>query len=284
MPKIACLQTNSGPDWKKNLEQAEGLIRAAHAQGAALVAMPEVVDFRDDGSESYRQHLASGDADAAVERFAVLARELKLWILAGSLTARAGDKLANRSTLFNDAGKVVAQYDKIHLFDTGVIGEKASTESNTYIPGDRAVVVDTPVGRLGLSICYDVRFPHLYRDLAKAGAEILSVPASFLEITGAAHWHVLLRARAIESAAYVIAPGQCGEYRPGMGSYGHSLIVDPWGEIVADAGEDVGYIIADVDLEHLRRVRQKILSLGHDRPFQSAQIPAAALAQLGMGK
>jgi predicted amidohydrolase len=138
------------------------------------------------------------------------------------------------------------------------------------VPGDRAVVVDTPVGKLGLSICYDVRFPHLYRDLAKAGAEILAVPSSFLPITGAAHWHVLLRARAIETGCYVIAPGQTGSYRPGHGSYGHSLIVDPWGEVIADAGEEVGYIAADIDLDHLKSVRSRILSLSHDRPFRSA--------------
>jgi predicted amidohydrolase len=271
MAKVACLQTNSGPDVAKNLASAEQMIRAAREEGVQLVAMPEVVDFRDEGPEPYQRYAQPNDAHKAADFFAGLARELKIWILAGSMTARdAGGKLANRSFLFDDSGKRVATYDKIHLFDTGVVGDKASTESNIYVPGDRAVVVDTPIGRLGLSICYDVRFPHLYRDLAKAGAQILAVPSSFLPITGAAHWHVLLRARAIETGCYVIAPGQTGTYRPGQGSYGHSLIIDPWGEILADAGEAVGYITAEIDLDHLQSVRNRILSLSHDRPFRSA--------------
>jgi deaminated glutathione amidase len=274
MAKIAVLQTSSGSDVAQNLAQAEGMIRAAHQEGAQLVAMPEVVDFRDEGAESYQRYAQPQEAHRAADFFAALARELKLWILAGSLTVRdPSGKLANRSFLFDADGKVAANYDKIHLFDTGVVGDKASTESNIYVPGDRAVVVDTPVGRLGLSICYDLRFPHLFRDLAKAGAQILAVPSSFLPITGAAHWHVLLRARAIETGCYVIAPGQCGSYRAEHGSYGHSLIVDPWGELLADAGEEAGYVVADIDLGHLASVRDRIRSLSHDRPYT---LPAKA--------
>lgn len=271
MAKVACIQTNSGPDVDANLAQAEALIRKAHADGCKLMAMPEVVDFRDEGAAPYQRYAPLQDAHAAAAFFSKLAAELKIWLLAGSMTTRdVGGKLANRSYLFDETGRNVANYDKIHLFDTGVVGDKASTESNIYVPGDRAVVVPTPVGKLGLSICYDVRFPHLFRDLAKAGAEVLAVPSSFLPITGAAHWHVLLRARAIETGCYVIAPGQTGSYRPGQGSFGHSLIVDPWGDVLADAGEEVGYVTAEIDLAHLANVRSKILSLSHDRPFRSA--------------
>lgn len=272
MSKIACVQTSSGPDPGANWTQAEALIRQAHAAGAALVALPEVVDFMDEGAESFQRYARPLSEHAAARRFATLAAELQLWILAGSLTVRAENgKLANRTLLFDAAGVIAAQYDKIHLFDTGVVGERASQESNTFAPGDAAVVADTPLGRIGLSICYDVRFPHLFRDLAKAGAEILAVPANFLQITGAAHWHVLLRARAIETGAYVIAPAQCGEYRPGHRSYGHSLIVDPWGEILADAGGDaIGIVTAEVDRARVGEVRERIRSLSHDRAFRSA--------------
>lgn len=270
--KIACVQTSSGPDAEANWRQVEALVRQAHAQGALLVALPEVVDFLGDGTEAFRRYAQRLDEHVAARRLADLARRLKIWILAGSLTVREDEtRLANRSILFDASGRIVAQYDKIHLFDTGVVGTRASTESNTFVPGDRAVVVDTPVGRIGLSICYDLRFPHLFRDLAKAGAEILAIPANFTRITGEAHWHVLLRARAIESGAYVIAPAQCGETNPGHPSYGHSLIVDPWGEILADAGSDrVGVIAAEIDSQRIRNVRERIRSLSHDRPFRSA--------------
>lgn len=272
MSKIACLQTSSSSDPAATLTQVEALIRRARAEGATLVALPEVVDFRDEGTEAFQRYARPLRDHVAARRFAALAAELELWILAGSLTVRtANGKLANRTLVFNASGAVVAQYDKIHLFDTGIVGGKASTESQTFSAGDRAVVVDTAVGRLGLSICYDVRFPHLFRDLAKAGAEILAVPSNFLAITGAAHWHVLLRARAIETGAYVIAPAQCGESRPGHRSYGHSLIVDPWGEILADAGGDeIGVITAEIDRTRVVEVRERIRSLSHDRPFRSA--------------
>ncbi len=274
MSKVACIQTSSGPDFETNWRQCEPLIRAAHAQGAVLVALPEVVDFLDAGSARFRAYARPLSEHAAANRFSRLAAELKVWILAGSVTVRVNEsRLANRTLLFDVTGRLVAHYDKIHLFDTGVVGKKASTESNTFAAGEQAVVVDTPLGRLGLSICYDIRFPHLYRDLAQAGAQILAVPANFLQITGAAHWHVLLRARAIETGAYVIAPAQCGECRPGNRSFGHSLIVDPWGEILADAGPDrVGFIAADINPQRIAEVRERIRSVTNDRRYQPATL------------
>jgi predicted amidohydrolase len=271
---VACVQTSSGPDPEANWKQAEQLTREAQARGAALVALPEVVDFLDEGTATFQRYARPLSEHAAAIRFGNLAAELRLWILVGSVTVRVdATRLANRTLLFNDSGEMVAHYDKIHLFDTGVVGKKASKESDTFAPGGRAVVVETPVGRLGLSICYDVRFPHLYRDLAKAGAEILAVPSNFLQITGAAHWHVLLRARAIETGAYVIAPAQCGECRPGNRSFGHSLIVDPWGDVLADAGPDrVGVIHATIDPGRIAQVREQIRSLSHDRPYRLAQV------------
>jgi len=272
MSRVACIQIRAGADVAANLARTEALIREAHAQGAQLITLPEVVDFRDEGVEPYRRYARPLAEHTAAQRFASLATELQVFLLAGSLTIRAENgMLANRSLLFDPRGTVIAQYDKIHLFDTGVIGTDASKESDIFVPGSRAVLAPTAAGRLGLSICYDLRFPHLYRDLAKAGAQLLAVPSNFLETTGRAHWHVLLRARAIENGCYVLAPAQCGESRPGKRSFGHSLIVDPWGEVLADAGPDEERIItADVDEGRIAEVRERIRSLQHDRPFVSA--------------
>jgi deaminated glutathione amidase len=272
MTRVACVQIRSGADVAANLDRVENLIRQAHAQGAELIALPEVVDFRDEGVEPFRRYARPLAEHAAAKRFSRLAAELRVSLLAGSITVRAeNDMLANRSLLFDTQGKCVAQYDKIHLFDTGVIANNVSKESDIFVPGNRAVLAQTPAGRIGLSICYDLRFPHLYRDLAKAGAELLAVPSNFLETTGRAHWHVLLRARAIENGCYVLAPAQWGESRPGKRSFGHSLIVDPWGEVLADAGADDERIItADIDMGRIAEVRGRIRSLAHDRPFLSA--------------
>jgi predicted amidohydrolase len=272
MSKVACVQIRAGADVAVNLARTEALIREAHARGAGLIALPEVVDFRDEGVEPYRRYARPLAEHAAAKHFASLAAQLRIFLLAGSLTIRAENgQLANRSLLFDASGTCIAQYDKIHLFDTGVIGSNASKESDIFVPGERAVLAQTCAGRLGLSICYDLRFPHLYRDLAKAGAQLLAVPSNFLETTGRAHWHVLLRARAIENGCYVLAPAQCGESRPGKRSFGHSLIVDPWGQVLADAGADDECIItADVDEGRIAEVRERIRSLQHDRPFVSA--------------
>jgi predicted amidohydrolase len=198
-----------------------------------------------------------------------LARELKVWILIGSVQLPSSPgKSWNRSLLIDDTGKTVAHYDKIHLFDVTLKNGETYSESARITGGGEAVIAHTPWGKLGMTICYDVRFPHLYRTLAQAGAEFLSIPSAFTHTTGTAHWHALLRARAIENGAYVFAPAQCGEHPGNRKTYGHSLIVNPWGEIIAEAGEDkTGIITATIDTDAVRKARLMIPSLTHDRAF-----------------
>ena len=209
--------------------------------------------------------------------FAALAAELQIWLLIGSMTmglgseADAGEKVANRSYLFGPDGSIAARYDKIHMFDVDVPDGQTYRESRAYRPGGRALLVELPWGRLGPTVCYDLRFPALYRDLAQAGADFLSVPSAFTRMTGRAHWHVLLRARAIETGCFVLAPAQCGETSQGRQTYGHSLIVAPWGEVLADAGEDVGVVTAEVDLARVKEARTAVPALGHDRRFSLPQ-------------
>ena len=216
-----------------------------------------------------------------------LARELGAWLLLGSLVIDpagepgAGDetRLANRSFLLDAQGGIVAQYDKIHMFDIDLPGGESYRESNAYRPGDHTVVAETPWGRLGMSVCYDVRFPHLYRALAQAGADFLAVPSVFTVPTGRAHWHVLLRARAIENGCFVFAPAQWGEHTAGRKSYGHSLIVDPWGEVLAEGGEGVGIITAtEIDPARIAKVRGGLPSLQHDRRFTPPELARRPLA------
>jgi predicted amidohydrolase len=211
------------------------------------------------------------DRHPALPGFAALARELGLWILIGSLAIRgSGDKISNRSYLIAADGTVRARYDKIHLFDVSLRSGEAYRESATVEAGARAVVADLPWGRLGMTVCYDVRFAYLYRQLAHAGASMLAVPAAFTYQTGAAHWEVLIRARAIETGAFVLAPAQCGTRAWGRKTYGHTLIVDPWGTVLADGGSEPGYVTADLDLDAVDRARAMIPALAHDR---SVQVP-----------
>jgi deaminated glutathione amidase len=206
----------------------------------------------------------------AVARFGALARELKLWIVSGSLSITIPDKtdkMANRCLVFNSFGAIVGRYDKIHLYDATPKPGEIYRESGEIIPGDKAVCVETPWGKLGLTICYDVRFPHLYRALAKEGAVIITVPAAFTETTGKAHWHTLLRARAIETGCFVFASAQTGIHDGGRKTYGHSLIISPWGEIIADGDEAVGVVTATIELDKVAQARKAIPSLKHDREF-----------------
>lgn len=265
----ACIQANSGPSIDNNLKRIEPLIRDAHKKGAQLIALPENIAclmaeraglFACSKSEAEHQ---------AVKFFAHMARETGAWILGGSLAIDIGqDRLANRSYLFGPEGKVAAYYDKIHMFDADLSATESYRESEKYKNGNRAVVAETSFGKIGLSICYDVRFPHLYRALAKAGASIITVPAAFARTTGILHWHVLLRARAIETGAFIVAPAQCGLHDGGRTTYGHSLIVNPLGEIMAEAGEEPGIILAELDLTKVTETRRMLPSLQHDCEFE----------------
>jgi predicted amidohydrolase len=214
---------------------------------------------------------AKGEAEhPGLAQLRDLAGELGCWLLIGSLVIRLSDeRLANRSFLIDPAGQVAARYDKIHMFDVEVPDGQSYRESKAYQPGGTAVLADLPWGRLGLTVCYDLRFPQLYRALAQAGAEVLTVPSAFTRLTGRAHWHVLLRARAIETGAFVLAPAQCGETSQGRQTYGHSLIVAPWGEVLAEAGEDPGVILAEIDPARVAEARRMIPALGHDRAFDA---------------
>ncbi len=266
--KLACVQNCAVADVSRNIEIAGRLTRDAIEQGARLTCLPEYfsgVELRD----GLLHPAAFEEAHHPVlQAFADLARERRAWLLLGSLGVRAPDgRIFNRTYLLDPTGAVTARYDKIHMFDVELDAGKPLRESATIAPGDRAVTAATPFGTIGFSICYDLRFAYLYRRLAQAGAEVLAVPAAFTKVTGAAHWHVLNRARAIENGCYVAAPCQYGTLPGGAACFGHSLIIDPWGEVLADGGEGEGVILADIDLERVRSARGRIPALTHDRNF-----------------
>jgi deaminated glutathione amidase len=265
----ACVQLRSTDDVLDNMRTAAELIREAKAKGAAFIATPENTCLMapTDGVK-LEKTFAEAD-DPAIPFFRRLAEELDVWLLIGSLAIKVTPtKTANRSYLFSPHGKQVATYDKIHLFDVDLPSAETYRESKTVAPGDKVVTADLPWGRLGLTICYDLRFPHLYRALAKAGAHFITIPAAFTKTTGQAHWHVLMRARAIETGAFVISPAQGGRHANGRETYGHSLIIAPWGEILGEGGVDPGVILAEIDPAQVESVRARIPSLQHDRPYQ----------------
>ena len=264
----ACVQLTSGREPEDNAAAASRLIREARAAGADLIMTPETTNMIEP-----RRRLALEKAQAESEHIALaalrgLTAELGCWLLIGSLVTRVSDeRLANRSLLIDPQGAIAARYDKIHMFDVEVPDGQTYRESKAYNPGKQAVTADLPWGRLGLSVCYDLRFPHLDRSLAKAGADFLSVPSAFTRLTGQAHWHVLLRARAIETGCYVFAPAQCGSHAEGRETFGHSLIVSPWGEVLADGGEEPGIVSARIEPDAVAKARAMIPALTHDRPF-----------------
>lgn len=286
----ACIQFTAGPDPEPNLRQVAELVRRARAAGADLIMTPEVSNLIESGRR--RRDKARREADDPfLAGMRELARETGAWLLLGSLVidpageaaadpgADPGEsRLANRSFLIDAAGAIVARYDKIHMFDIDLPGGESYRESNAYRPGGHTVVAGTPWGRLGMSVCYDVRFPHLYRALAKSGADFLSVPSVFTVPTGRAHWHVLLRARAIENGCYIFAPAQWGEHAGGRRSYGHSLIVDPWGEVLAEGGEETGLVTARIDPARVAEARGMVPSLTHDRAFTPPELIPLPLA------
>jgi deaminated glutathione amidase len=257
------------------LAHAAPLIRAAAAGGAEFIATPEATNILERDREKLFKALAAPADDPCVQGLIALAAELKVWLLIGSaLVRREGGGAANRSMLIDAEGRVTASYDKIHMFDVDLPTGERARESEAYTPGDRAVVAPTPWGRVGLTICYDIRFPYLYRALAKAGAEILAAPAAFTRPTGEAHWEVLLRARAIETGAFVLAPAQGGRHEDGRGTWGRSMVVGPWGEVLAQAQDDEpGLVFASLDLAGAAKARAAIPSLANERAFSG---PVAA--------
>lgn len=264
----ACVQTNSTNEIAPNVETVSALIREAAGQGADLVLLPEVVSLMETRSKIIFARAQMEADDPALKAFQVLADALGIWLHTGSLPIKLSDtKIANRSYVIDPSGTVTATYDKIHMFDVDLPGGESYRESKNYQPGDRAVVADLPWGTLGLSVCYDLRFPALYRTLAQAGASFLCVPAAFTKVTGEAHWHVLLRARAIETGCFVLAAAQTGTHDNGRQTYGHSLIVDPWGAVLADGGQEVGIIMAEIDPARVIEARGRVPSLNHDRSF-----------------
>jgi predicted amidohydrolase len=267
--KAACVQTSSAAEIAPNLESASALIRTAAGAGAQLIMTPENTTLIEPNRARAFAKTPPEEAHPGVPHFSALAKELGVWLLIGSMPVRADDKrIANRSFLFDSSGSIVARYDKIHMFDVDLANGETYRESNGVRPGEQAVVAATPWGGLGLTICYDLRFAYLHRALAHAGAVMLTVPAAFTVPTGQVHWHVLLRARAIETGCFLFAPAQTGEHAEGRRTYGHSLIVSPWGEVLADAGEEPGFIVADIDLEQVHKARLMVPALRHDREFE----------------
>jgi predicted amidohydrolase len=264
--KVACIQTNSERDVAPNIEAVSGLVRQAHDQGADFILLPESVKMMEPKGRNVREKIAYEEDDVFLASFQKLAKDLGVWILLGSLLVRISDEqAANRSILINSNGDVVTRYDKIHMFDVDVGDGQSYRESKLYRPGESVIVTDTPWGSLGLTICYDVRFPYLYRALAHQGALFMTVPAAFTRVTGEAHWHVLLRARAIENGCFIFAPAQTGDHAEGRQTFGHSLIIDPWGTVLVDGGTDVGFVMAEIDPAQVAKARGKVPSLTHDR-------------------
>lgn len=267
------VQMTSGRDLASNLDAAEASIREAKAAGADFVLTPENTPVLEPDHERLLAAAPWEDGHPALSRFGALARTLGIWLLLGSTAVKiAQDRLANRSYLFRPDGTVAARYDKIHMFDVNVPDGQSYRESRTFRPGAHAVAADLPWGRLGLSICYDIRFPALYRSLAQAGAKVLTVPAAFTQFTGQAHWHTLLRARAIETGCFVLASAQCGEHAEGRRTYGHSLAVAPWGEVLADGGEAPGATVVAIGMDKVEQARGWVPSLTHDRPFGAPEV------------
>jgi deaminated glutathione amidase len=282
----ACVQFTAGRDPEANLRVVSDLIRRGRDAGADFIMTPEASNFIESGQRRREKARREAD-DPFLAGMRSLARETGTWLLVGSLvidpagepgTTASETRLANRSFVVDSRGAIVARYDKIHMFDIDLPGGESYRESNAYRPGTGTVVVETPWGRLGLSVCYDVRFPYVYRALAQAGADFLTVPSVFTVPTGSAHWHVLLRARAIETGCFVFAPAQWGEHAAGRRSYGHSLIVDPWGEVLADAEDGVGIVTARIETARIGEVRRMVPSLQHDRPFTAPELVARPLA------
>lgn len=266
--KAALVQMRTGRDIDRNVRDADGLIREAAGLGAHYVQTPETMTLMELDRDKLFAATRAEDGDASLLHFQGLANELGLWLHLGSLPVLVGTgKIANRAFLISPAGQITARYDKIHMFDVDLPGGETYRESNNYEAGHEAVIAALPWGGLGMTICYDLRFPHLHRALAQGGAKFIGIPAAFTKTTGEAHWHTLLRARAIETQCFVFAASQGGRHEHGRETFGHSLIVGPWGEVLAEAGTEPSVVAADINTARIDEARARVPSLRHDRPF-----------------
>ncbi len=269
--RAGLLQITAGPEPAANAVAAAGMVAEAAKGGAAFALLPEVCNMIEPDRPKLREKVKAEGKDDAVAALKEAARKAGIWVLVGSVVVDPEDgsgKLANRSLLLDDTGTVRGRYDKMHLFDVDIGTGNVYRESDTYRGGKEVPIVQTPWGLLGMTVCYDLRFPHLYRDLAKRGAVMLTIPSAFTRPSGEAHWHVLMRARAVDCGAFVLAPAQCGEHAGGRTTYGHSLAVAPWGEVLADGGEETGISYVELDMDLPAKARGRIPSLGHDRPYK----------------
>jgi len=267
--KVALIQMRSGLELQANLAAVLAGVDEAKRGGADYVQTPEMTNVLENKRERLFTKIFDEEHDPTLATVREVARKLSIYIHLGSVAVKASpEKAANRGFLIDRKGDIVARYDKIHMFDVDLAGGESYRESNTYRPGDLAVVADLPWGRLGLTVCYDLRFPALYRALAEAGASFLAIPSAFTKQTGEAHWHVLMRARAIENGCFVFAAAQGGRHEHGRDTFGHSLVVDPWGKIIAEGGTEPGVIFAEIDPAEVATARSRVPSLSHGRRFE----------------
>jgi len=267
--RVGLVQMRSGRTPAQNVDAATKLIKEAKSGGADYVLTPEMTNILERKREDLFAAIATEEKDRSLPDFRDLARRLGIWVHVGSLAIEVlPQKAVNRSFLIDPKGDIAARYDKIHMFDVDLAGGESYRESGSFRPGELAVAVDLPWGRVGLTICYDLRFPALYRALAEAGASFIAIPAAFTQQTGEAHWHVLTRARAIETGSFVLAAAQGGRHEDGRDTFGHSIVIDPWGRVLAEGGTEPGVIFADVDPSQVAIVRARIPSLQHGRRFE----------------
>lgn len=280
--RIALVQLRSGRDPAANLDATSALVREAARDGARYVQTPEVTNLMELDRDVLFEKLREEADDATLAALRQLAKELGIFLHIGSLALKISDKKAvNRAFMIGPDGEIIARYDKIHMFDVDLGNGESYRESSAYRPGERAILANVGAFRFGLTICYDLRFPSLYRALAEGGAKVLTVPSAFTRPTGEAHWHVLLRARAIENGAYVLAAAQGGKHENGRETFGHSLVVDPWGRVIAEGGADPGVILAEIDLKEVAAARARIPSLSNGRRFEIAE-PGQTIGHLSV--
>ena len=281
--RVACIHNCAEREMAPSITALTELIRAAANDGAELIQLPEMATMIEPRNELVLQKAKPEAEDPGLAACCALAVETGSWILIGSLLIKepSAGKVVNRSYLLDNKGAIAARYDKLHLFDVDLPSGEQYRESATVKAGDRAVLAPSPWGLIGLSVCYDLRFAYLYRALAQGGASYLSIPAAFTYTTGKAHWHVLVRARAIETGCYVFAANQGGTHAEGRRTWGHALIVDPWGEVLADSSERTGFIAADIDPAKVAEARAMIPALKHDRKFGGPELPALSRAAAG---